>query len=863
MKKEVLICAGMAAGLLAMTGCQSAAELTAKTFSGYASLEERLQSENEFIRKYAEIEQVRLACSPETQKSAEEQLAIVEALATQGSIDVVAKNAIDECTIPEAMRIAAIKRVVAREVLEAIYQQPNTTPAIRTAIVSSSECHEALLRKATLELAPDEPATIIALERLMALKEKEEETRYKNDQEVKDYAKRGKLVEEFFLARTDPAFRKLLVQRAGEAVRALCSWEVAPYWQEITDETTLVHILREVAEAGNEDAKKLGIKLEASVTQEDILAKLAAQNVQLAFDIILHEKLYLTRDYWGDGDFSGIEKAKANIKACEEALDQKQEALNKALVNQRESIRASIKDAEKDLASAKAHLDDAYRSACRAYDTRPLVITDEQRKICGKHIKQADCTAFLKAWAKKPDWSSERGTYWTPSIETLKEKVDTYISAAFFDEAYPEAYREMMSKSYTSFPVEKQMVYTHYLKDVAFRHQEQTRFVKEMIASMPVSLQEDNGFSFPLRALVVDDDAIDSKANAIGEADLEVLVKVLSEWTLMEDHKNWSSDIKKSHRREACVLLASKLWERVSEKLKQEYADAKRISEVATKLCITTVKPRFYQGPFVKVYLESITEAEDIRRLVKEVPGVLKDVLEATEDPALRQELQAQYDAQCKAAVELAEANGAALQKLMSNNELTPEQRTTFRNVYGDKLLIFHDAKICKRNVEVKQEGLLRMRLDALGKEAGLFTDRLVFYADMYGESRKKGWQAKDGQLCTVITWVSYAQPNYEAPERDGSLDLMALQLDSAAVLMGANDLHNTKKKFAKDVANMHPDVFQGWSCIVPEGEDPVAVLQQLIKDVGCEGSTIGRWAKQKTSPTKTFAEKVGFAYDE
>ena len=113
----MLICAGMTAGLLAMTGCQSAAEWTAKTVSGYATLEERLQSENDFIRQYAEVEQVRLACTPGIQKSAEEQLAIVEALATQGAIDLVAKNAIDDCTIPEAMRVAAIKRVIYAHVL--------------------------------------------------------------------------------------------------------------------------------------------------------------------------------------------------------------------------------------------------------------------------------------------------------------------------------------------------------------------------------------------------------------------------------------------------------------------------------------------------------------------------------------------------------------------------------------------------------------------------------------------------------------------------------------------------------------------------------------------------------------------------
>ncbi|MGN0855797.1 MAG: hypothetical protein ACI4QJ_00115 [Candidatus Spyradenecus sp.] len=857
MKKEVLICAGMTAGLLAMTGCQSAAEWTARTVSGYATLEERLQSENEFVRQYAEVEQVRLACTPGTQKSAEEQLAIVEALATQGSIDLVAKNAIDDCTIPEAMRVAAIKRVIHEEVLEKIYQQADATPAVRAAVISSSECPKELWHKAVLELPGEEPATKIALERLMALKAKEEKSVCKDDKYVLDCAVRGKFVEELFLARTDPAFRKLLVQMAGEAVQGLCSWEVAPYWQEITDEVTLVHLLREVAEADNEDAKKLGIKLEASVTQEDILAKLAAQNAKLAFDIVLGEKLALTRNEWHEYEFKKIEEAKENVKRWEAAVAAAQLDVKKAKPEYLNACKNIAYSCECSLKEAKQNVEICIRDVQKMYDTRPLVITDEIKKACGKHIKKEDCAAFLKAWAK--DWGPRNGD--SSSIEALKKPVEKYVSAELFDEVYPEMYKDLVS--WAGKEVEKRLSCTHYLKDVAFRHQEQTRFVKEMIASMPVSLQEDNGFSFPLRALVVDDDAIDSKANAIGEADLEVLVKVLSEWTLMEDHENWSSDIKKSHRREACVLLASKLWERVSEKLKQEHADAKRISEVATKLCITTVKPRFYQGPFVKVYLESITEVEDIRRLVKEVPGVLKDVLEATEDPALRQELQAQYDAQCKAAVELAEANGAALQKLMSNNELTPNQRAIFRNVYGDKLLIFHDAKIRQRNVEVKQEGLLRMRLDALGKEAGLFTDRLVFYADMYGESRKKGWQAKDGQLCTVITWVSYAQPNYEAPERDGSLDLMALQLDSATVLMGANDLHNTKKKFAKDVANMHPDVFQGWSCIVPEGEDPVAVLQQLIKDVGCEGSTIGRWAKQKISPTKTFAEKVGFAYDE
>lgn len=834
MKKEVLICAGMAAGLLAMTGCQSAAEWTAKTVSGYATLEERLQSENEFVRQYAEVEQVRLACTPGTQKSAEEQLAIVEALATQGSIDLVAKNAIDDCTIPEAMRVAAIKRVVYVDVLEKIYQQADATPAVRAAVISSSESPKELVHKAALELPANEPATKIALERL--LKEWKES------------------VEELFLARTDPEFRKLLVQTAGEAVQALCSWEVAPYWQEVASDTMLVRILREVTEAGNEDAKKLGITFEPSVKPEEILAKLISMRSDWPLKLLLQEKVEINSDPWSpeskEWRLKELAEAHAKVKQCETALEQRQEELNKTLVNQRESVKKKIQNAEYDLRKAEKALASKQRDVWKAYDERSFVAPAEMKKLCGAALTKEMCLAGFPKLAEEYEVLCIN----RPNDALLgpwSQNVKTYLKCATFDELYAEIYASYKGDTL------KRMELARYFLDAKTRAEAQTKALKEELSSFIKNIQSRYFNSFEMYA---DDSKIEEICSRlVAAADVEVLIKEFSGWTVTAKDKGWSDTIDEGRRNKACLKVAQQIWKHASKKIAKEAPQ--RLSEVATAFCVTNTKPRSYKYSYLNIYLNDITNPDDLRRLVKEMPESLVELLAVAKDPALRQELQAQFDAQCKAAIELAEANGAALQKLMSKKSLTPRQSIDFRNVYGRKLLIFRNAKIRNRNVRVKENGLLRIGFDALGKEAGLFTNRLAFYADMYGESRKKASKLENGQLCTVMVWVSYRRPNYTPPKVDPTMALLAMS--NPLFEMEAESIYNSQNDLEESFSELYPEVFQGWSCIVQEGEDPVAALQQLIKDNECDGMTFRSWTEQKSSPIKTFAEKVGFAYDE
>lgn len=838
MKKEVLICAGMAAGLLAMTGCQSADVWLAKTLSGYASLEERLQSEDYYIRTYAEIEQVCLACSPETQKSAEEQLAIVEALATQVSIDLVAKNAIDDCTIPEAMRVAAIKRVVAREVFEAIYQQPNTTPAIRAAVISSSKCPKELVHKAALELPANEPATKIALERL--LKEWKES------------------VEELFLARTDPEFRKLLVQTAGEAVQALCSWEVAPYWQEVASDTMLVRLLREVTEAGNEDAKKLGITFEPSVKPEEILAKLISMRSDWPLNLLLQEKVKINSDPWSpeskEWRLKELAEAHAKVKQCETALEQRQEELNKTLVNQRESVREKIQNAEYDLRKAEKALASKQRDVWKAYDERSFVAPAEMKKLCGAALTKEMCLDGFPKLAKECRVFDIDWTHYA-LLGPWSQNVKTYLKCATFDELYAEIYDTYESDTL------KRMELARHFQDAKTRAAAQTKALKKELSFFIANMQSKAlGTGMFSSKMYVDNSNIEEVCpRLVAAADVEVLIKELSGWTVTAKEKGWSDTIDEGRRNEACLKVAQLIWKHASEKIAKEAPQ--RLSEVATAFCITNTKPRSYKRPYLNTYLNDITNPDDLRRVVKEMPESLVEVLAVVKEPALRQELQAQYDAQCKAAIELAEANGAALQELMSKKSLTPRQSVDFRNIYGRKLLIFRNAKIRNRNVRVKEKGLLRIGFDALGKEAGLFTDRLAFYADMYGESRKKASKLENGQLCTVMVWVSYRRPNYTPPKVDPTMALLAMS--NPLFEMEAESIYNSQNDLEESFSELYPEVFQGWSCIVQEGEDPVAALQQLIKDNECDGMTFRSWTEQKSSPIKTFAEKVGFAYDE